>query len=255
MIDWRPVLAGLALAITVMASAPAAPAADRPGAVTPPAPIDRILPPSRSGGSWSARVVAPVAARARPGTGRVLTGLGVATTWSHHPQSLLVLDTRESPDGRQWLKVLLPIRPVGAAGWIPRDRAVLRKSNLWIEIRKQNRWLYAFRNGRRIGRFRIVIGAPGTPTPAGLAAVYERNRQPDPKEFLGPWSLSLTALSRTLKNYGGGPGRIAMHGRGGDSYADPLGSAASHGCIRIPNPGIRWLARIAAPGTPVAIRN
>jgi hypothetical protein len=168
---------------------------------------------------------------------------------------LLVLGLHETPDGREWLKVLLPVRPVGSAGWIPRNRAVLRKSDLWVEIRKKNRWLYAFRNGRRVRRFRIVIGAPATPTPAGLAAVYERNRQPDPGAFLGPWSLSLTALSRTLRNFGGGPGRIAMHGRGGSSYLDPLGSAASHGCIRVPNRGIRWLALHAGPGTPVVIRN
>lgn len=166
-----------------------------------------------------------------------------------------MLDAHETHDGREYLKVLLPIRPIGAVGWIPRNRVALRESKLWIEIRKKNRWLYAFLGGKRVRRFRIVIGAPGTPTPAGLAAIYERNRQPDPDEFLGPWSLPLTALSRTLKNYGGGPGRIAIHGRSGASLSDPLGSAASHGCIRIPNRGIRWLAKYAGPGTPVVIRN
>ncbi|MBN8866026.1 MAG: L,D-transpeptidase [Solirubrobacterales bacterium] len=217
------------------------------GGVTP-----GITPPSRAGGSYSARLVAPVRVTSRPGRGRVVARLGTATTWSHSPQSLLILRSREI-EGREWLKVLLPVRPTGSKGWIPRSRVVVRFHDLWVEVRKKNRWLVAFRDGRRIRRFRIVIGTRSTPTPVGLAAIYERNRQPDPDEFLGPWSLPLTALSPTLKNYGGGPGRIALHGRGGDSYLDPLGSAASHGCIRVPNRGIRWLARHAGPGTPVRI--
>jgi lipoprotein-anchoring transpeptidase ErfK/SrfK len=57
-----------------------------------------------------------------------------------------------------------------------------------------------------------------------------------------------------LESYGGGPGRVAIHGRGGASLRDPLGSARSHGCVRIPNRAVAWLAERAAPGTPVDIR-
>ena len=96
-----------------------------------------------------------------------------------------------------------------------------------------------------------MIGAPGTPTPRGLHAIYERNRQADPGGFLGPWSLSLTALSNVLESFGGGPGRVAIHGREGASLRDPLGSARSHGCIRISSRAVTWLARHAPPGTPV----
>jgi lipoprotein-anchoring transpeptidase ErfK/SrfK len=70
---------------------------------------------------------------------------------------------------------------------------------------------------------------------------------------LGPFALQLTAHSNTLKNYGGRPGRVAMHGRSGGLLADPLGSARSHGCIRMQNRIIRWLARRALPGTPVEV--
>lgn len=213
-----------------------------------------LAAPSRKGGSYSARLVAPARATGRPAGGPLRARLGTSTTWSHHSQALLVLGSR-TVKARQWLKVLLPVRPSGSFGWIPRNRVVLRHSNLWVEIRKKNRWLLAFWKGRRIRRYRIVIGTRATPTPAGLAAVYERNRQPDPNEFLGPWSLPLTAFSPTLKSFGGGPGRVAIHGRGGQSYLDPLGSAASHGCIRVSNRGVRWMALHAGPGTPVMIRN
>ena len=66
--------------------------------------------------------------------------------------------------------------------------------------------------------------------------------------------LALTARSSTLENYAGGPGVTALHGRAGASLLDPLGTARSHGCVRIENRVITWLARVAAPGTPVSIR-
>jgi L,D-transpeptidase catalytic domain len=187
-----------------------------------------------------------------PVGGRVVTHLRAETTWSHEQQVLLVLGSA-TVEGREWVRVLLPVRPTGSSGWIPADDVALRPDDLWIEIHKSARRLLVFRDGRRVRRFPVVIGKAATPTPAGLAAIYEHNRQPDPQGFLGPWALPLTALSRVLTNFGGGPGRIAIHGRDGESLLDPLGSAASHGCIRIPDGAIRWLASHAPLGTPVRI--
>ena len=102
--------------------------------------------------------------------------------------------------------------------------------------------------------FGAVVGTPGTPTPTGRFAVSEMVRQPDPSGFLGPWALHLTAHSDVLDEYGGGPGRVAFHGRSGLSLLDPLGSARSHGCVRVDNREIRFLARVLTPGVPVLIR-
>ena len=88
-----------------------------------------------------------------------------------------------------------------------------------------------------------------TPTPDGLAAIYERDPQTDPSGFLGPWVLPLTVFSNVLFNFGGGPGRVAIHGRDGASLSDPLGSARSHGCIRIDNTSIDWMAANIPQGT------
>jgi L,D-transpeptidase catalytic domain len=251
------VLATLA-AVALLAPAPSAFALSRDyrgelqtrlGATAPAAPI---AAPSRTGGAETALIAAPTAALSRPGGGRVVTHLRGETTWSHEAQVLLVLGSAEIA-GREWLRVLLPVRPSGRAGWIPANRVSLRPDDVWLELDKGSRRLRAYRDGRLVHRYPVVIGRAATPTPSGLAAVYEINRQPDPTGFLGPWALPLTALSPTLRSFGGGPGRIAIHGRDGESLADPLGSAASHGCIRIPNGGIRWLAAQAAPGTPVRI--
>jgi lipoprotein-anchoring transpeptidase ErfK/SrfK len=219
-----------------------------PAATAPPT----IAAPSPDSGGTLAGIAVGAEARSRPGAGRRITWVGTATSWTAQPQVLLVLGSAFA-DGREWLRVLLPIRPVGAAGWIPRDKVVLMSTPYWVTVDKTTRSVSVFRAGRRVRSFRAVVGKPATPTPDGLAAIYEKDRQPDPHEFLGPWALPLTALSNVLRNFGGGPGRVAIHGRAGASLQDPLGSDRSHGCIRIDNGPIAWMARHLPRGTPVEI--
>jgi len=66
-------------------------------------------------------------------------------------------------------------------------------------------------------------------------------------------SPCITSHSNVLENYGGGPGRVAIHGRAGASLNAPLGSARSHGCVRIDNRNVSWMARRVPPGTPVRV--
>ncbi|MEN3280208.1 MAG: hypothetical protein V7607_1348 [Solirubrobacteraceae bacterium] len=212
-----------------------------------------VAAPSRAHGATIARVIAPTFARRFVATAKRSRRVKASTAWSHQAQVLLVL-AATTRDGRDWVKVRLADRPNNAAGWIPRDHVRLGHSYYWIDVRRHSRRVTIYRKGKRIRRFRAVIGKPSTPTPLGLAAIYERNRQPNPRAFLGPWSLALTAHSNVLENYGGGPGRVAIHGRAGASLRDPLGSARSHGCIRIDNRNITWMAKHIPPGTPVRVR-
>ena len=168
--------------------------------------------------------------------------------WTGGPVGLLVLETHGD-----WVRVLLPGRPNGSAKWINADRVRLVRTRWRVEIDLSERRLTLLRDGRVRRRFGAVVGAPGTPTPRGRFAIYETARQPDAQGFLGPYALHLTAHSDVLDDYGGGPGRVAIHGRGGSSLADPLGSARSHGCIRVDNAAVRLLARVLAPGVPVVI--
>ncbi len=178
--------------------------------------------------------------------------VGTATSWSAEPQVLLVLGSTQD-NGREWLRVLLPIRPDGTTGWIPRDNVVVLSTRYWITVDKRARTVTIYHHDTRVHRFPAVIGKPATPTPDGLAAIYERDPQPDRTGFLGPWALPLTIFSNVLYNFGGGPGRVAIHGRDGASLSDPLGSARSHGCIRIDNSSIDWMAAHIPQGTPVKI--
>jgi lipoprotein-anchoring transpeptidase ErfK/SrfK len=237
----------IAAAALILLVAPSAAAAAQ-GATAPP----RISAPSRAQGATVARIVVPVQARSRPGRGQNVWLADTATSWSGEPQSLLVLGSA-TYRGREWVRVLLPVRPDGTTGWIPRNNVALSRTRYWITVDKTARTVTIYFNGKEVRRFLAVIGKPATPTPDGLAAIWERDAQPDPQGFLGPWALPLTALSNVLFNFGGGPGRIAIHGRGGASLNNPLGSAASHGCIRIDNEDIAWMAAHIAQGTPVDI--
>jgi lipoprotein-anchoring transpeptidase ErfK/SrfK len=95
-----------------------------------------------------------------------------------------------------------------------------------------------------------------TPTPRGLFAVLDVQSMPA-ASFYGSWTLRLTAHSDVLRRFDGGDGRVAIHGRGGASLADPLGSALSHGCIRLDNTAIDLHVRVVGasrlPGVPVLI--
>jgi hypothetical protein len=209
--------------------------------------------PSRSE-AWTARLVYPTVARSAPRRDARATGrVGTVAAWDGGPVAYLVLGSRRDRAGELWLRVQLPERPNGRSAWIDADFARLRRTPWRLVIDRAHRRATAYRAGRRARSWRVVVGKPSTPTPRGLFAVYERVRQPAGSE-LGPFALQLTAHSNTLFNYGGGPGRVALHGRSGPLLSDPLGSARSHGCIRMQNRIIRWLARRALPGTPVEIR-
>jgi lipoprotein-anchoring transpeptidase ErfK/SrfK len=170
---------------------------------------------------------------------------------------LLVLRAVRDREGRCWLQVRLPSRPNGAAAWINADGVVLRPSRWRIVVSRARRTLSVYRGGDLARRFRVVIGAPPTPTPGGLFSIVGVWRW-NPSDFLGSYILPITAHSNVLQEFGGGDGRVGIHGRGGSSLLDPLGAARSHGCIRLANRAIEWIVRAVGPGglpgIPVRVR-
>jgi lipoprotein-anchoring transpeptidase ErfK/SrfK len=241
-----------ALLAAAAALAVSSPALADSAAAAPPAPLRVAAPTAKL--AWTAKLTYPTAARSAPRRGARKIGRVTPTAaWDGGPVGLLVLGAKRDETGRLWVRVQLPERPNGRAGWIDADYARLSPTPWRIVVDRARRRATAFRSGRRVRSWRVVVGKPSTPTPRGLFAVYERVRQL-PGSELGPWVLHLTAHSNTLQNYGGGPGRVALHGRDGPLLADPLGSARSHGCIRMQNRIVSWLAARLRPGTPVEIR-
>jgi lipoprotein-anchoring transpeptidase ErfK/SrfK len=169
---------------------------------------------------------------------------------------LLVLARPRVAANRCWLLVRLPWRPNDATGWVNANNVGLERTRWRIEVSTADRTLTVFRGGAPIRTLSVVVGKPSTPTPLGLFAIvwpipwY-------PNDFLGSWVLELTAHSDVLQEFDGGDGTVAIHGRGGTSLLDPLGSASSHGCVRVDNDSIDWLVQTIGlsqlPGTPVQI--
>jgi len=200
-----------------------------------------------------ARIVAPTVALTAPATGKFKLRLRTQALWAGGTNQLLVLASRHDKHGRTWLKVLLPVRPNGSTGWIPKDRTMIGSTHWRIVVSTGQRKVRVYHNGRLARTFLAVVGAPGTPTPHGHYAIYEKIAQRNPDSEIGPWALHLTAFSDVLYNFGGGPGRVAIHGRNGAYLIAPLGTAASHGCIRVDDAEVGFLARVTISGTPVTI--
>jgi L,D-transpeptidase-like protein len=190
-----------------------------------------------------------------PGPARGRRALG-AVTPGQAPW-LLVLSAATDRLGRCWLRVRLPTRPNSAAAWMSASRTRLQSTPWRIVITRRARTLDVYRAGHRLRRFRVVVGKPATPSPEGLFSIVAVWRW-NPLDFLGSYILPLTAHSRVLQEFGDGDGRVGIHGRGGTSFRDPLGSARSHGCVRLANQSIDWVVHTigagALPGIPVRVR-
>lgn len=226
----------------------------RDGPVLPPGtPMAGVLPQQARGG-YAAKIIEDIGVYDAPGGTKRIWVARRRTPHTGNATRLTVQRARFDAAGRAWLGVRLPIRPNGTIGWVRFDRVVLTHASWFVAVRLNTRRLEVWRAGRIVRSTRVVIGAPATPTPVGDFGVYEIARQGSSTGFLGPWAMHLTAFSDVLDNYGGGPGRVAVHGRGPASIADaPLGAAASHGCVRIPNDIVSWMSRRVPPGTPVRI--
>jgi len=215
--------------------------------------VIRVPVPSDRG-AYVAKVLRRSVVRARPaGDARRVAVAGDRTDYLHQGNRLMVLGARYDADGEPWLRVQLPIRPNQTAGWMRASDAVLSRTRWAVRVRLGERRLSVYSRGRLVRTVRVVVGAPATPTPRGTFAIYEVAPQRERRGFTGPWALNLTGFSTVLESFGSGPGRVAIHGRDGASLLDPLGTARSHGCVRIDNRMIDWMRQRLANGTPVRI--
>jgi len=163
---------------------------------------------------------------------------------------LPVIGHSTATGGAHWLKVRVPGRPNGRKGWIARRGTVVTKTSWQVVVRTSNRRVLVYRRGRLARSFAAIVGKPSTPTPHGRFFVEESVRML-PGSAGGPFALALSARSDVLQEFEGGPGQIAIHGVG--NLGGTPGTAISHGCVRLADRSIRWLAARIAPGVPVAI--
>lgn len=230
----RGIAAGLVAIVAT--SATGAPAAEA-GAGVPAAQALVVLRGAhvarRAPSSHGARIEAVAARQPLTGTRTVLPVLGHAGRGQH-----------------RWLRVRLPGRPNGHSGWISAERTRATSTEWRIRVALGARRVIVYRAGHVVRRYPAIVGKPATPTPRGSFFVEEALRLA-PGEAGAPFALATSARSNALHEFDGGPGQIALHGTGNLSGA--LGTAVSHGCVRLSTRAIAWLAGRIGAGVPVTI--
>jgi lipoprotein-anchoring transpeptidase ErfK/SrfK len=166
------------------------------------------------------------------------------------PTVVPVIGHATRPGGIRWLKVMLPGRPNGSTGWIT-QRGTQQSTTSWrVSIRTATRSVRVYRRGRLVRSFAAVVGKPSTPTPNGRFFVEESILMPRGSAG-APYALALSARSNVLQEFEGGPGQIALHGVA--NLGGTPGTAISHGCVRLADADIRWLAAHISPGVRVTV--
>jgi lipoprotein-anchoring transpeptidase ErfK/SrfK len=151
----------------------------------------------------------------------------------------------------RWLNVYLPVRPNSSRGWIRARDARVLKDLYRVVVRVRRHRLEVWRRHRLVTRQTVAVGRRRMPTPRGVFFVVELLKPTRANGPYGPYSFGLSAHSNVLRRFGGGDGRIGMHGTDTPRL---LGHSISHGCIRMRNRAVRKLARMLPLGTPVLIR-
>jgi lipoprotein-anchoring transpeptidase ErfK/SrfK len=151
----------------------------------------------------------------------------------------------------EWLRVLLPVRPNGSAGWIRAADVRLGQHSFRIVVELSAHRITVMDGPNVFLTEPIGVGKSSTPTPGGLYYVKELLRPPNPDGLYGPYAYGLSGFSNQLTNFAGGQGVIGIHGTNDPSS---IGKDVSSGCIRMSNSGITRLAARLPLGTPVDIR-
>lgn len=227
---------------------PASPAPPAPATPAPPPPGPKTTP-GRFDGVFVTRYLM---GRVKPSTGaRGAAHLWTNTGFSNRRAVYPVLQTKTLKDGTEWLRVHAIRNRSQVAVWVPKWATRHVTLRYLIKVDLSQRVVRIYRDNKQLRRYRVVVGARATPTPAGHYYVVDRMRLHN-SWANGQWALATSAFSRILKHFDGGQGEVALHARA--YLPDPVGTARSHGCVRFNNVDAAWMAKHVPNGTPVWIQ-
>ena len=232
------ILGAIAAAVVVLRGSGEKSVAPPPAPPPPPPPtLERVE-------DLAARVPAGrhVVLRSRP-DGRALATVASRTEFGS-PQTLAVAFRKGD-----WIAVRSPKLGNRRLGWVRAKplRLLRRPADLVVDLSQRQLTVHGAHGVER--RISVAVGAPDTPTPIGRFYVDQRIITTNPNGPYGPAALGVSAFSNVLTGWvQGGP--IAIHGT---NEPWSIGHAVSNGCIRLPNPTLTRLFRVAVAGTPVII--
>lgn len=176
------------------------------------------------------------------------------------PKPYATLNNRTNYSGRHvfvvernegaWLRVQVPMRPNEGTGYVKAAEVTTYQHDWSIRVKLSARTLTVYKANTVFMHERVAIGQPKYPTPVGRYFIRELARPSNPRGAYGPWAYGLSAYSNVLTRFGRGDGQIGVHGT---NRPDLLGSAVSHGCVRMTNASITKLAHTLPQGVPIII--
>jgi len=160
-----------------------------------------------------------------------------------------LLQEVRGPGGNEWYSALLPMRPNDTLGYIPANTVAATWTDYWILVERGAFRLTLYKACHAMARFPVGIGEGSTPTPVGIFYLQSLLRPPDPNSVYGTYAYGLAGYSAVIHDWRWG-GIVGLHGTD-----DPSGTGhvVSHGCLRMFNKDIDYLARLLPVGTPIAI--
>jgi hypothetical protein len=116
---------------------------------------------------------------------------------------------------------------------------VAKGSSYYIFVEIEDNTLYLMQDGKCIKKYPVSSGRSSLPSPVGYWKIVEKGDWGE--GFGGRWMGIIVPW-----------GKYGIHGT---TEEDAIGSAASHGCIRMFNSDVKELYNIVGIGTPVTIVN
>jgi lipoprotein-anchoring transpeptidase ErfK/SrfK len=154
-------------------------------------------------------------------------------------------------DEGDFFKVALPARPNGSVGYIKKSEVVTYTTPYKMVIAIQSKRLTVFECGKEIMNAPVAVGTPKAQTPRGNFFLVDLVRpKRGPNGPYGPYAFGISGYSNVYQRFGGGDGRIGIHGT---NQPSSIGKAVSSGCIRLDNANMTKIAKTLYLGTPVII--
>jgi lipoprotein-anchoring transpeptidase ErfK/SrfK len=138
------------------------------------------------------------------------------------------------------------------------DKEVFDAQPVAVTVSRAERLARVFRRGKLVKTYTVAVGTPEYPTPTGQFVVQTMQKNPSWNVPQSEWAGSLAGetipggdpRNPLVARWIGINGSVGFHGT---ASTGSLGSAASHGCIRM-NPGdVTDLFNRVRPATPVLV--
>ena len=163
------------------------------------------------------------------------------------PASEIVTTTPNQPGtGTRTIPVTKP--SVAATGKPPVEKAI----NLVIKLKEKR--VYVYEGDKLLKRYPVAIGKKGWETPIGEWQVMEKIKNPAWTSFktgeVFPAGVENPLGDRWIGFWTDGPDVIGFHGT---ANVKSIGTAASHGCVRMRSKDVKALFPLVKVGTTVKV--